>query len=139
MRTPLCLALISLALAATGCKKAPPPDSTATSATPAQATTTSPPAKADTAPPALDDATKKKLVELFDKNKATMKKCDPLKNDLHRSIEAKDFKAVPAKSVAYNGCRRAWVSGLMPQISKLGSITEEQAVDQMMVWDLNRK
>lgn len=118
--------------AADGTTKPPTPTTT-----PAAATTTekTEPAK----PPPLDDATKKKLVDLFEKNKVGIKRCDGARADLHKSIAAKDFTAVPAKSIAFNGCRRGWVSGLMPQISKIGPITEDQAVDEMMAWDLNRK
>lgn len=147
MRSSLGVLLVVTSLSvASGCKKsdaatadgAPAtttaPTSTAGSPAAGTTTTDSKPAK----PPPVDDATKKKLVEVFEKNKATMKKCDPLKADLHKSLAAKDFSAVPAKTVAFNACRRGWVTSLMPQISKLG-VTEDQAVDEMMSWDLTRK
>lgn len=129
--------------AALGCKKSESsaPDTSGAPQSPPAATTAEPPAAtttADAKPPPLDDATKKKLTELFDKNKATMKKCDPLKADLHKSLAAKDIMAVRQKTIAFNACRRGWVTGLMPQISKLG-VTEDQAFDEMMTWHLKQK
>lgn len=136
--------MLAATLLASGCCKKSSSTSTdvtpTTTATTAAATTTAAPTStAPAKPPPLDDVTKKKLTDLFDKNKLGIAKCDPLKNDLHKSIAAKDFAAVPAKSVAFNGCRRGWVAGLMPQITKIGPITEDQAVDEMMAWDLARK
>lgn len=105
------------------------PTTTTTAETPV-----APPTATSTTPPPLDAAKRAALVAIFEKNKATVAKCQPFHAAMMKALASKDTPTMVFNSQKFTGCRRDFVSGLMPKISPLG-ITEAQAHEEMLTWD----
>lgn len=142
MRLRLVPFVLVLVLAA--CKKEEP--SHETPASPSTPATTTPAATTAAAPttttppaPALDDAKKKQLAAVFEGAKAGLKKCDPLAAEAAKAIAARDFSTAAMKTRANSLCRREWLRPLMPKITAIAPLTEDQAFDELAAWDNGRK
>ena len=143
VRFPLICLLTVLSLSSTACcgrskSKIDPADPIPTTATtPPEAPVTAPP-PTSTTPPPIDAAKRPALLAIFEKNKATIAKCQPFHAAMSKAMAAKDTPSMILSSQKFVACRRDFVSGLMPKISPLG-ITEPQAHEEMLTWDNARK
>ena len=93
-----------------------------------------PPVPTVTTPPPIDAAKRPALIAIFEKNKATIAKCQPFHAAMTKAMAAKDTPTMILNSQKFVACRRDFVSGLMPKIAPLG-ITEPQAHEEMLTWD----
>lgn len=129
-----------LCFASTACCGRSKPDKTdpavllpTTTTTPPEAPVT-PPTPTSTTPAPIDASKRPALIAIFEKNKATIAKCQPFHAAMMKAMAAKDTPNMVFNSQKFTGCRRDFVSGLMPKISPLG-ITEPQAQEEMLTWD----
>lgn len=104
-----------------------------TNTTPPEAPVT-PPTPTSTTPAPIDASKRPALVAIFESNKATIAKCQPFHAAMMKAMAAKDTPNMVFHSQKLTGCRRDFVTGLMPKISPLG-ITEPQAHEEMLTWD----
>ncbi len=132
--------VVVLSLASSACCGRSKPDKAdpavllpTTTTTPPEAPVT-PPTPTSTTPAPIDAAKRPALIAIFEKNKATIAKCQPIHAAMMKAMAAKDTPNMIINSQKFTACRRDFVSGLMPKISPLG-ITEAQAHEEMLTWD----